>query len=243
MARKAAFSIRDIDARTLWPETDGGLSQSQSITHGREEVELPVQLLSFASAEGTDVKTLGPWVTQYLAFSEPCPFLSGGCDCKSSLQLVRMKGTGRESGSDSGARSLLTKPKCMAADGSHCPGYTLQSPRELRNVSMPRLPPAQSRLSLQKTQQQGGKDRQTAGPSRAHVEPRSACVFRHKATVTDREAGALAGAHTSLAWELQKVKENFHQGPEVLGPGCALCRQGSPPVVTPSSGTKTVTAA
>ena len=35
---------------------DGGLSQSQSITHGREEVELPVQLLSFASAEGTDVK-------------------------------------------------------------------------------------------------------------------------------------------------------------------------------------------
>ncbi|CAM9831799.1 unnamed protein product, partial [Rangifer tarandus platyrhynchus] len=33
-----------------------------------------------------------------------------------------------------------------------CPGYTLQSPRELRNVSMPRLPPAQSRLSLQKTQ-------------------------------------------------------------------------------------------
>ena len=38
------------------PETDGGLSQSQRITHGRDEVELPVQLLSFASAEGTDVK-------------------------------------------------------------------------------------------------------------------------------------------------------------------------------------------
>lgn len=61
------------------------------------------------------IQTLGVWVTQYLAFSEPCLFWSGGCDCNPSLQLVWVRGTGRESGSDSGARSLLPKPKFMAA--------------------------------------------------------------------------------------------------------------------------------
>lgn len=61
------------------------------------------------------IQTLGAWVTRYLAFSEPCPFWSGGCDCNPSLQLVWVRGTGRGSGSDSGARSLLPKPKCLAA--------------------------------------------------------------------------------------------------------------------------------
>lgn len=49
--------------------------------------------------------------------------------------------------------------------------------------------------------------------------------------------------HAPLARQLQKAKENFQQGPEVLGPGCPLCRHRSPRVVMPTSRTKTVTAA
>lgn len=105
-------------------------------------------------------------------------------------------------------------------------------------------------LTLRSSGPAVGRERQTDRGSQQR--PRGAQVslcLQAQGLHSDRQGGwrscwcACGRPHASLAWELQKVKENFQQGPEVLGPGCPLCRQGSPQVVTPTSRTKTVTTA